>query len=44
VGSIRRSKAALVSLTQTLAVELGPYGITANAVLPGTMITRRRTN
>jgi len=38
-GAYAASKAALVSLTQTLAVELGPYGITANAVLPGTMIT-----
>jgi NAD(P)-dependent dehydrogenase (short-subunit alcohol dehydrogenase family) len=29
------AKAAIVSLTQTLAVELGKYGIRANALLPG---------
>ena len=33
------SKAALVGLVQTLAVELGPLGITANAVAPGTIVT-----
>lgn len=33
------SKAALAGLVQTLAVELGPLGITANAVAPGTIIT-----
>lgn len=33
------SKAAVVSLTQTLAVELGPYGITANSVCPGFVLT-----
>jgi NAD(P)-dependent dehydrogenase (short-subunit alcohol dehydrogenase family) len=29
------SKAALLAMTRTLAVELGPFGIRANAVLPG---------
>jgi NAD(P)-dependent dehydrogenase (short-subunit alcohol dehydrogenase family) len=29
------SKAGLVGLVQTLAVELGPHGIRANAILPG---------
>lgn len=29
------SKAALNSLTQTLAIELGPHGIRVNAILPG---------
>ena len=29
------TKAALLAMTRTLAVELGPYGIRANAVLPG---------
>ncbi len=33
------SKAALAGLVQTLAVELGPSGITANAVAPGTIVT-----
>jgi 3-oxoacyl-[acyl-carrier protein] reductase len=33
------SKAALVGLVQTLAVELGPLGITANAVAPGTIVS-----
>ena len=29
------AKAAIISMTQTLAVELGKYGIRANALLPG---------
>jgi NAD(P)-dependent dehydrogenase (short-subunit alcohol dehydrogenase family) len=33
------SKAALVSLVRTIAVEYKPHGITANAILPGTMDT-----
>jgi NAD(P)-dependent dehydrogenase (short-subunit alcohol dehydrogenase family) len=38
------TKAGLVSLTEVLAVELGPLGITVNAVAPGpvdTALTRR---
>lgn len=33
------SKGAVISLTQSLATELGPHGITANAVCPGVMLT-----
>jgi 3-oxoacyl-[acyl-carrier protein] reductase len=33
------AKAGLVGLVQTLAVEYGPYGITANAVAPGVVET-----
>ncbi len=33
------SKAGLVGLMQTLAVEFGPFGITSNAVAPGTIRT-----
>ena len=33
------SKAAVVALTQSAAVELGPYGITANAICPGFVLT-----
>jgi NAD(P)-dependent dehydrogenase (short-subunit alcohol dehydrogenase family) len=34
------SKAAVISLTQALAMELGPAGVTVNAVCPGVMLTR----
>jgi NAD(P)-dependent dehydrogenase (short-subunit alcohol dehydrogenase family) len=34
------SKAALRGLSQCLALELGPFGITANTVSPGYMLTR----
>lgn len=37
------AKAGMNSLTQTLAVELGPLGIRANAVLPGIVPTRATT-
>jgi NAD(P)-dependent dehydrogenase (short-subunit alcohol dehydrogenase family) len=29
------AKAALVNLTQDMALELGPHGVTVNAILPG---------
>jgi NAD(P)-dependent dehydrogenase (short-subunit alcohol dehydrogenase family) len=35
------AKAALVSWVQSLAVELGPFGIRANSVAPGTVLTPR---
>lgn len=33
------SKAAVLSLTQSLAHELGPYNINVNAICPGTVVT-----
>jgi NAD(P)-dependent dehydrogenase (short-subunit alcohol dehydrogenase family) len=35
------SKAGLLGMVRTLAVELAPYGITANAVLPGMVSTEK---
>lgn len=37
------AKAGMNSLTQTLAIELGPLGIRANSVLPGNVPTRATT-
>lgn len=39
-GFYAMSKAAVVSLTQTLAVELGPSGVRVNAIAPGLVRTR----
>ncbi len=39
-GVYAMTKAALVSMTQTLAVELGPAGIRVNAIAPGLVETR----
>jgi NAD(P)-dependent dehydrogenase (short-subunit alcohol dehydrogenase family) len=39
IGPYNASKAALDALTRTLAVELGPAGVTTNSVAPGTIAT-----
>jgi NAD(P)-dependent dehydrogenase (short-subunit alcohol dehydrogenase family) len=39
LGAYSAAKAAVIALTQTLARELGPNGITVNAVCPGTVDT-----
>lgn len=40
MGIYGMTKAAVISLTQTLAVELGPSGIRVNAIAPGIVQTR----
>lgn len=35
------TKAAIIHLAKTLAVELGEYGITVNAICPGAIVTER---
>jgi NAD(P)-dependent dehydrogenase (short-subunit alcohol dehydrogenase family) len=42
-GAYSASKAGVISLTKTLAVELAQYGITANAVAPGPVETPKNT-
>lgn len=39
IGAYAASKAALVSLTRTMALEFGPKGVRANALLPGAVDT-----
>jgi NAD(P)-dependent dehydrogenase (short-subunit alcohol dehydrogenase family) len=39
-GVYAATKAAVISMTQTLAVELGPVGIRVNAIAPGLIRTR----
>jgi NAD(P)-dependent dehydrogenase (short-subunit alcohol dehydrogenase family) len=38
-GAYCASKAAVVIFTQTLALEVAPYGVTANSICPGAMLT-----
>jgi NAD(P)-dependent dehydrogenase (short-subunit alcohol dehydrogenase family) len=38
-GAYGASKAGVISLTQTAAVELGPHGVYANAIAPGSIET-----
>ena len=39
VSAYGAAKAGVINLTQTMAVELGPYGIRTNAIAPGTTVT-----
>jgi NAD(P)-dependent dehydrogenase (short-subunit alcohol dehydrogenase family) len=43
-GIYSASKAAVLAITQAMAVELAPHGITVNAVCPGTMLTDMTRN
>jgi NAD(P)-dependent dehydrogenase (short-subunit alcohol dehydrogenase family) len=38
-GVYSSSKAAVIAITQVMAVELAPHKITVNAICPGTMVT-----
>src|SRR5262249_36538917 len=42
-GAYGAAKAALVSLTRTMAVEWGPLGIRVNSIAPGTIATDAHT-
>ena len=39
IGAYAAAKGAIVSLTRTIALELGPHGVTANALAPGAIDT-----
>jgi 3-oxoacyl-[acyl-carrier protein] reductase len=39
-GSYMASKAAVIGLTRAIAMEMGPFGITANCVAPGRILTK----
>jgi NAD(P)-dependent dehydrogenase (short-subunit alcohol dehydrogenase family) len=41
-GMYSASKAAILGLTRSLAVDLGPYGITVNAICPSPIDTIRQ--
>jgi meso-butanediol dehydrogenase/(S,S)-butanediol dehydrogenase/diacetyl reductase len=38
-GVYSASKAAIIGITQVMAIELAPHKITVNAICPGTMVT-----
>lgn len=40
LGAYSASKAGLVGLVRTYALELGPFGITANCILPGPIMSK----
>jgi NAD(P)-dependent dehydrogenase (short-subunit alcohol dehydrogenase family) len=43
-GVYAGSKAAVIAITQALALELAPHGVTANCICPGTMHTALMTD
>ena len=38
-GTYSASKAAVIAVTQVMALELAPHGVTVNCICPGTMLT-----
>ncbi len=41
LGTYGISKAGIMAMARALAVELGPHGVTVNAVAPGATVTER---